>query len=160
MDGQVPDDDQVGNAGNGVPSPLLGGALSAVSGEETGQDHDEIGNDGHEDLSAVETREQAEVDKQERCGDAPVDVAGPVDLAVDGGLCVWDVVVLLGDWDLVEVDAITGGHGEVGDGCGHDDKCRNDVVEALGLKVGVSNVTQRWQLVGCYVRLARSMPSR
>lgn len=134
----MPDDDQVGNAGNGVPSPLLCGALGAVSSEETGQDHDEVSNNGHEDLSTVQASEQAEIDKQEWCSNAPVDVTGPVDLTVDGLLCVWNVVMLLLDWNLVEVDTVTAGHGKVRDSCGHNNKGGDDVVEALGLIIVVS----------------------
>jgi hypothetical protein len=39
----LPDDYKIGNAGDGVPSPFLYRLLGAEGGEETGEDHDNIG---------------------------------------------------------------------------------------------------------------------
>ena len=77
--GELPDDDEVGNAGNGVPAPLLGGRLAAESGEETSQDHDDVGNNGNEDVATAEASKKGEVEKKERSGDGPVNVTSPVD---------------------------------------------------------------------------------
>ncbi len=131
---ELPDDNEVGNAGNGVPAPLLGGALRAEGSEETGQDHDDIGNDGNEDGPAVHASEEAQIEEQERGGDGPVDVAGPVDLAVDVLLGVWNVLMLLLDDDVVVADAVAAGHGEVGQSGEGDDESSDDVVEAVFLK--------------------------
>jgi len=109
----VPDDNKVGKAGNGVPAPLLGGTLGTESGKQTSQDHDEVGNDGDQDVSAVETSQQAKVEKEEGCGDSPVNVAGPEDLAVDLGEGVGNVIVLVTDLDGVDGDTVAGGHGKV-----------------------------------------------
>jgi hypothetical protein len=59
VDSKVPDDNKVGNAGNGVPAPLLRSALRAVGSKETSKDHDDIGNDSHQDVSSIETGQQA-----------------------------------------------------------------------------------------------------
>ena len=109
VDGELPDDDEVGNACDGVPSPLLGSALGAESGEQTGEDHDDVGDDGDQDVATVKTGEQAEVEQEERGGQAPVDVAGPVDLAVDILVGVRDVLVGLGLGGVVVADTVASG---------------------------------------------------
>ena len=101
MKGQVPDDDEVGETGNGVVSPLGWVVLSAESSKETGQDHDNVSNDSQKGVSTVEASEEAEIEEKKRGGDGPVDVTSPVNLAVDvlGG--VRDVLVLLSDDGVV-----------------------------------------------------------
>lgn len=130
---KVPDDKEVRNAGNGIPAPLLGSALTAESGKETGQDHDEVGDDGQQGVATAKAGEQAKVEEEEGCGQAPVDVAGPVDLAEDVLERVGNVLVGLGDDNVVVADAVTSGHGKVGDGSSHDDQGGDDVVETLAL---------------------------
>jgi hypothetical protein len=129
--GKVPDDEEVGYTGNGVPSPLGRGALSAESSEETGQDHDNVGEDGHGKVSTVHASEETKVKKQERGGQGPVDVAGPEDLALNVVVCVGNVVVLLTDVDVVDGDTLASRHGEVRDGSGDGDESRDDMEEAL-----------------------------
>ena len=68
VDEELPDDDQVGNAGNGVPAPLLWSALSAESSEETSEDHDDVGDDGDEDVATVDTSKESQVKEQEGSG--------------------------------------------------------------------------------------------
>lgn len=105
----------------------------AVSGEETGDDHDQVGGDGHEDVATVKTGEKAKVEQKERSGERPVDVTSPVDLAVDilGG--VGNVLVLLADLDVVVVDTHASGHTEVGDGGNDGDEAGDDMVETAAL---------------------------
>jgi len=129
VDGQVPDDDEVGDAGDGVPAPLLGSALGTESGEETGQDHDDVRKDSHEDVSAVETGQQAEVKEQQRSGNGPVDVTGPEDLAVHLGESIGNVVVLMADLDGVDGYTVAGSHGKVRKGSGDGDGSGDDMVE-------------------------------
>jgi len=79
-DDELVDDDEVCNAGHGVVSPFL--TISGTEGsEETEENHDEICNDGNEDGSSVQASEESEIQKQERGGQAPVNVSGPEDLA-------------------------------------------------------------------------------
>jgi hypothetical protein len=129
----VPDDKDVGNAGNGVPAPLLGGAFLTESSEQTGQDHDQIGNNGHDDVSTRHASQQTKVEEQQRSGQAPVDVAGPEDLAVHLVESIGNVVVLLTDGDLLDGDTVSGGHCEVRDGGEDGDHGRDGVVETLRL---------------------------
>lgn len=112
VESELVDDDEEGSAGNGIPSPF--GSVSTTEGsEETGEDHDQIGNDSNEEAGTIETGEETEIGEQEWRGHGPVDISCPVDLAVDGLVCVWDVLVGLGLDDLVVADAITAGHSVV-----------------------------------------------
>lgn len=137
----MPDDEEVSNAGNGVPTPLFSWhrIVGGKGSEETSQDHNEIGDDGHGDVGTVETGDEAEIEEEQRGGDAPVDIAGPVDLTLDvvvgGGNTV---LVLVLNGDLVVADAVTDSHTEVGDSGSHDDERSNDMIETLGLLMGVS----------------------
>ena len=153
----MPDNDEVSNTGNGIPAPLLGRFLVTEGGKETGQDHDEISNDSHGDVTAVEAGDEGQVEQEKRSGDAPVDVTCPVDLTEDVGLGVWDVLVLLGQDDLVEGDTVTSGHGEVGDcGCHHNDG-GDDMIETFGLRVNVSDESSSCRsLLPSYIPLGRS----
>jgi hypothetical protein len=139
VESQVPDDNEVGNASNGVVSPLGWVGVGAESSEETGEDHDHVSGKGKNDVTTVEAGEEAEIEKEERSGDGPVNVTGPVDLAVDvlGG--VRDVLVLLSDLGVVVRDTVTTGHGEVGDGGAHGDNGGDDVEKTLGLESCVRN---------------------
>lgn len=48
MQHKLPDDYKIGNAGDGIPSPFLYRLLGAEGGEETGEDHYNIGDDSDE----------------------------------------------------------------------------------------------------------------
>lgn len=78
VNSEVPDNDEVGNASNGVPAPLLGSSLAAECGKETSQDHDEIGDNGHEDVTAAKASKESEVEEKERSSNRPVNVTGVV----------------------------------------------------------------------------------
>lgn len=129
VDGQMPDDDQVGDAGDGVPAPLLRGALAAKGGKQASKDHDDISNDGHEDVSAIEAGKETEVEQKQRCGQSPVNIASPEDLTLDLGSGVRNVVVLVADNGLVDRHSVTGCHGKVGEGSNDDNESGNDMVE-------------------------------
>lgn len=133
VDNELPKDDQVGDAGNGIPAPLLRIVIRAEGGEKTRQDHYQVGDDGDEDAASSSIGEQEQVEKQEWCRERPVDVSCPVDLTVDVMVGVWDVLVLLRLDDVVVADAVASGHGEVGQRGKDDDQSGDDVVEPLGL---------------------------
>lgn len=107
VDGELPDHDEVGNAGNRVPAPLGSGLLVTESGEETGQDHDDVGNDGDEDVAAAEASEKSQVEKEEGSSHAPVNVTGPVNLTVDDLRNIWANLALGVENGLVEGDTVT-----------------------------------------------------
>jgi hypothetical protein len=112
VESELVDDNEEGNAGPGVPAPLLA-VLVTIGSKETSEDHDDIGNKSHEDVGTTETGKQRKIEQEKRSGDAPVDITSPVDLTVDNLFGVWDVLVALLDHNLVQVDTITGGHGKV-----------------------------------------------
>lgn len=130
---ELPDDNKVGNAGNGVPAPLLGGLLRTEGGEETGEDHDDVGNESDQDVGTGKTSQQGKVEEKERGGDSPVNVAGPVDLAVDVVLGGRNVLVVLLLGGVVVANAVAAGHGEVGESGEGDDEGGQDVIQTLGL---------------------------
>lgn len=131
VQGDVPDDEDVGNASNGVPAPLLGGLLAAVGCKETGQDHNQVGDDSHEGVGAINAGQKAEISQQERRGDGPVDVPSEVDLTADVVVSVGDLVVVRLDLNAVQVGTVTGGHAEVRQSSGNCNEGGDDVVEAL-----------------------------
>ena len=106
VEGKLIDDDEEGNAGPGVPAPLLA-VIVAESREETSQDHDEVGNHGNQNVGTTQTSEECKVHEEEWGSDAPVNISCPVDLAVVNLGCVWDVLVRLGFGDLVQANSVT-----------------------------------------------------
>ena len=129
---KVPEDEDEGNAGNCVPAPLLGGLLRAEGSEKAGEDHDDVGNNGDGDVGTGKASEQGQVEEKERSGDGPVNVAGPVDLAVNVVLSGRDVLVVLLLGGVVVANAVAAGHGEVGESGDGDDEGGQDVIQTLG----------------------------
>lgn len=131
---ELVDNDEVGNASNSIPSPL-GSVLNGESSEETGQDHDEISNNGDEDVGTCKTGQEAEIEEEEWGGNAPVDITGPVDLTLDDLLNIGDLALaVVGGNDGVVADTITDGHGEVGDGGKGGDESGQDVEQTFLLE--------------------------
>ena len=140
-DDKLVDDNEVCNASHSIPSPLLAIAL-AVSSKETSKNHDEICNNGNEDASTVHAGQESQVEEEEWCSQAPVDITGPEHLTeymLDG---VGSVLVCLLDDDVGIRVSITGGHGEVGQGSKGGDQGRNDMEETF-LLVMISIVTSK-----------------
>jgi len=131
LESENPDDDKVGDACNGVPSPLLRGTLATEGGKETSQDHDNVGDEGNENVTSRDAGKKGEIEKKKRSGQTPVDISCPVNLTVNvlGG--VWNVLVGLSDGGVVVRYTVSGGHGEVGERCKDDDQGRDDVIQAL-----------------------------
>ena len=75
----MPYNDEVGNASNGVPSPLLRSALATECGKKTGEDHDDIGDEGQNNVTTAEASEKGKIEEKERSGHGPVHVTCPVD---------------------------------------------------------------------------------
>lgn len=127
----VPDDKDVGNARDGIPAPLLARVLSSVGGEQTGQDHDEVCRNSHDRVGTINAGEQAKIQQQEGSGDSPINITSVVDLTAHLVVCVWDLAVGVLDLDAVQVNAVSGGHAEVGQGRGDGDHGGHVVVETL-----------------------------
>lgn len=134
VDSELPDNNEVGKAGNGVPSPLSRGALRAESSEKTSENHDQVSDNGEGKVSTVHAGQETEVEEQKGSGDSPVNVAGPEDLALNLVVSVRNVVVLLTDVDLVDGNTLADSHGEVGDRGSDGDQSRDDIEEALLLQ--------------------------
>ena len=146
-------DDQVGNAGNGVPSPFWP-IFNSEGGEQTGQNHDDIGNKSYEDASTIETSQETQVEQEKWGGDTPVDVTGPVDLTLDDGGGVGEMLLGMLDLDLIVADTITNRHGKVGDGSKSSDESGQDVEHAFLLEGGQladrDSVIRAWIRLGTY----------
>ena len=113
VDSELVDDDEQCQAGHGVVTPFLA-TLSAEGGKETSQDHDEIGHNGHKHACTVETSNEGQVNQEEWSSDTPVNVTGPVDLAVDVVLGVWETMLVGLDLVVdVQADTTASSHGEV-----------------------------------------------
>lgn len=135
---------EVGNAGPGVPAPLLA-VRGTVGSEETGQDHDQISNDSDQDRGTVEAGHEGQVHQQKWCGDRPVNISCPEDLSVGNLSGVWQTVLVANSLDnLVVVHTVTSCHGEVGEEGERGDERGQDVEQSLLLCV-VSVQSSFWR---------------
>ena len=136
IDSELIDHDKVGNARHGVVAPLRS-FLGCKSSEQTSKDHDDISNNGNENVGSAQAAEKRQIQQQEWGGDAPIDVTGPVDFTMNDVVGVGQMLLSVLDLDLVHGDTVTNSHGVVGDhgkGC---NESRQDVEHAF-LLVGVS----------------------
>jgi len=125
--GKDVDDEKVCNASHGVPAPR-NTLLGSESSKETGENHDDICDDGNKDVCSREPSEEGEVEEEKRGGKRPVDVAGPEDLAVD---VLDEILFCLPQDDVVEGAAFTGGHGVIGEGSEGGDEGCDDMEESF-----------------------------
>jgi hypothetical protein len=108
------DDKEVCDVSYSVLVP--GNALTLSEGsEEPGENHDDVCDDGDEDVSSAEAGQEGEIEEEKGSCERPVDVAGPEYLAEDvlGG--VGDVLVGFLDDVVCEGGAFSGCHGVVGE---------------------------------------------
>ena len=131
IDCQMPDDYQVCDTSDCVPAPLLWGTLAAISSEQTCQDHDDIGNDGHQNMGTIQAGQETEIKQQKGCSQAPVHIASPEDLAINIGIGVWDVIMALTEGDVVDRNTVACSHSEVRDGSEDSDQGGDDMEEAF-----------------------------
>ena len=132
MESNMPDDEDVRNAANHVPAPFLSGVLLAERREEAGEDHDEIGNNGHESVCTVNPGKQAEVEQQERRGDGPVDVPSVEDLATVQVMRARQFAMVVLDLDTAVAGGMARCHREIGERRGDGDESCDDVIETAG----------------------------
>lgn len=138
IEAELINNDQVGNASHGIPSPLWT-LLDGEGGEETGQDHDDICNDGDKNIRTVKTSQKAEIEEKEGRCEGPVYVTGPVNLSVDGLGGVWKVLLGLLNGDFVLGGTVADGHGEIGEGSEGGDESSQNVEHAFLLGSTVSD---------------------
>lgn len=123
-------DDQVRSTSHGVPSPLLTFSVSECS-EKTGEDHDQICNNGDCDIGSVHASEESKIEEEKGGGESPVDITSPEDLTEDMFDSVGGVLVDLLDNDVGKRVAVAGGHGEVGESGKCSDEGGDDMEEAF-----------------------------
>lgn len=124
------DDHEVGNTSHGIVSPFRSTFL-CESSEESSDDHDEIGNDGDEDVGTAQSTKERQIEEQKRGGDHPVSIASPVYLAVDVLGSVGNVLVRFLDDNVVVANAAFGRHGKVRNGSERGDEGGQDVEQAF-----------------------------
>lgn len=127
----MPDDEDVGNAGDGIPPPLLAALLGSVGSKKAGHDHDDISTDCHDCVSAIDASKQAQVKQQQRGGNSPVDVTSIVRLTANFVRDVGDLAVAVGHVGAVKVDTLSVRHTEVGQGGRDGNHGRDVVIKAL-----------------------------
>lgn len=129
VDGELIDDNQIGSARHSVPPPLRA-SLDCKGSKEAGQDHDDISDDGNKNVGTGQPSEQAEIQEQEWGRETPVNIACPVDLAIDDGVR-GEVLVVMVNLDLVLGDTSLSSHGVIGQGSESRDEGRDDVEHAF-----------------------------
>jgi len=116
VDSDVPNGKDKADDADSIPSPLLSSVGMSDSRESTSEDKDDIGDDGHDGVTTINTSQQAKLNNQNGCRESPINVACPEDLATDIVVGVGDVLVVVSYAGAVEVRGLTGSHGEVGQG--------------------------------------------
>jgi len=129
--GQLVDDDQESKAGEGVVTPLLS-VIASESSKEAESNHEDISDDGNNNVGTVQSSEEGKIQKKEWGSDSPVGITSPEDLTVDVVLDIWGVLVLVVNANVSKGVSITGGHGEVGDGSKDGDEGGQDMEKSLG----------------------------
>jgi hypothetical protein len=126
-----PDDVEESKAAEGEVTPLVG--ATDESANETGDNHDFIDEDDEEDSGPGKGGGQHQVEKKERGGDEPIDVADVEDLTVDtanlrhvGSL----------ELDIDGGPAKVGGHGEVGNSGDHSNGSSHVVEDTVLARLG------------------------
>lgn len=107
--------------------------MTGKGAEDPAGQHDPLSRDGNQQIRARETGYQGEVGEEEGCGQGPVEVAQPEDLAEVLVAGVGDMFVGVFDVGVFVGYALAGCEGEVGyegDGC---DEGAEDVEGSFGL---------------------------
>lgn len=133
IEGVVPDDDQVRNEGDCIPTPLLRCSVITKGSKQTSEGHDQIGDNGHQNVGSAESCDKTEVKQDQGGGQRPVNVSGPEDLTVHVCEGVRDVVVGMTNADVPEGNAMSRRHCEVGEGANDGNEGCQDMVNSSGL---------------------------
>jgi hypothetical protein len=138
--GEQVNDDQVGNASHGIPSPLLAITVT-ISSEKSSKNHDLVCENGDENVGTVQAGEESKIEKEERSGERPVHISGPEDLAEHVHNGVGDsVLVALAFHNVGKGVSASCGHGEVGQSSKCSDEGSNDMEQSLLLSKGSESV--------------------
>lgn len=133
VDGELVDDSQIGNASDGIISPLC--AWFARQGsKETSQNHDDVSDNGYKNVGTAQAGEKSKIQEQEWGGNTPINVAGPVDLAEDDVFRVRHVFLRFLDGNLIQGNAIVDSHGEISNGRKGRDEGSQDMEQSFLLE--------------------------
>ena len=130
IDSELVDNNEVGNACHGIVTPFRS-FLRSKGCEETSENHDDISNDGNENVGTAQAAEKRKIQKQEWGGDTPVNVTGPVNFTVDNVVGVWKVLLRVLDLNLIHRDTVADGHGIIGDHGKGGDESSQDMEHAF-----------------------------
>ena len=138
--GEQVNDDQVGDASHGIPSPLLAITVT-ISSEESSKNHDLVCENGDENVGTVQAGEESKIEKEERSGERPVHISGPEDLTEHVYNGVWDsVLVALTFHNVSKGVPASCSHGEIGQSSKCGDEGGNDVEQSLLLSKELESV--------------------
>lgn len=101
----------------------------AVGSEETRQDHNDVGDNGHQRMSTINSSKEAEIEQQQRSSNAPIDVSSPEDLAAHLVVGVRHMLVVVPDAVATEAGGMAGSHGKVRQRGGDGDQSGDDMVQ-------------------------------
>lgn len=152
IDGELIDDGEIGNASDGIISPL-GTLINGKSSKETSQNHNDVSDNGNENVGTAQACEKSKIQEQERGGDTPINISGPVDFTEDGLEGIREVLLGLLDGDFVVRHAIIDSHGIIRDGGKGRDEGSQDVEQPFLLKLGQHCNTNVLTTRGTYDRL-------
>ena len=138
VDGKLVDDDKISNASHGIPSPFRA-FIDGDSSEETGQHHDDVSNDSDEDVGTTEPGKEGEVQQQEWGRQGPVNVTCPVDLTVNVGEGIREVLLGVLDGDHILRDTSLDSHAIVRNGGEGSNKGSQNVEQAFLLPMSVDD---------------------
>ncbi|KAL6406060.1 opsin-like protein [Ilyonectria robusta] len=126
----MPDDEQIGNAADGIPAPFLGRVNMSKGREQPGQYHDYICHHCHEGMSSIDSGKKKQFEQKQRHGETPVDIACPEDLATYVVIRVGEVLVMIRVRSAVEARCVTRGHGKVSERGDDGGQCSDDMEDA------------------------------
>jgi hypothetical protein len=132
-DDKLVDNHEICSTCHSIVSPLLT-LCRTECGKETKENHDQVCNNGDENVGARHSSEECEIEQEKRGSQTPINVTSPEYLAVDIFDGVWGVLVCFLDDDLGVGVSVTRGHGEVGDGREEGDEGCDDMEESFLLE--------------------------
>lgn len=124
------DDSNIGNASDGIISPLCA-LLGSQGSEEAGQDHDEVSNNSDENVGTTQASKESKIQEQEWGGKTPINITSPVDFTEDDVFSVRDVFLSFLDRDPIQIDSIVDSHGEIRDGRKGRDEGSQDMKQSF-----------------------------
>ena len=130
IENKLIDNCQVRNAPPSEPAPFLTVFLS-VRSEKATQNHDEICNDGNQDVGTADTSQKGQVEQDKWGCEGPVHISCPVQFTEVCLMCVGDFLVRLNHGVLLEADAVARGQSKVSEERKRGNEGRQGVEESF-----------------------------